>query len=179
VLAAHFRRQARLALKWPAHPQLKRVALGTVPVRWLTRAPVSLLLSLSIIAVACARRPSLEGQSAATPLTRRRPAPNPAACAREPRIASSDSSFIFPPQPTAVIVPSYEVATALRGRTLTIRFLVGVAGVVDSLEILAPPNTNRVALSQLRNQMRRYRFDPALTLDGCPVQSWFPVQLRL
>lgn len=135
------------------------------------RRPLRVLLAVLLVAACSPPRHARAPQGAAP---RPRPAINPAACL-DHSPAASDS--LFPPQPNGVIIPTYSVATALHGRRLTVNILVSAAGTVDSVDVVAPPHTDPTSLAELRRQMLRYTFEPAVTLQGCPVRAWFPIQL--
>jgi len=83
--------------------------------------------------------------------------------------APRDSTW-YPPEPNQIIVPPMQdVPKAMHGRTVSVRFLIGLSGSPDSVDIKGFVDPDY--LPRLTAAMLKYHFRPAIT-QGCRVRAW-------
>jgi hypothetical protein len=82
--------------------------------------------------------------------------------------APGDSTW-HPAQLTQMVVPPTQgLPSSMRGRTTSVRFLIGVYGSPDSIDIKGP--VDRDYLPRLTASLMEYRFRPAI-FQGCLVRA--------
>jgi hypothetical protein len=89
-----------------------------------------------------------------------------------------EGGSVLPPQLDLMIVPPTDRPRSVRGRTYEVRFWVDAAGVVTRVEV-DPDIEDREYRRRFLEQMRRYKFRPARTLDGEAVNGHFVAQITL
>ncbi|MFN0179298.1 MAG: energy transducer TonB [Gemmatimonadales bacterium] len=81
-----------------------------------------------------------------------------------------------PPEPRQLILPPPDVPKSMRGITISVTFLVGPEGRVESVRFVPEPDDRGFA-KKLEEVMRNYRFRPARGPDGTVVAGTVMVQL--
>ena len=81
-----------------------------------------------------------------------------------------------PPEPRQLILPPPEIPKTLRGVTISVTFMVGPEGRVESVRF-SPEPEDRGFARKLEDIMRNYRFRPARGPDGLPVAGTIRVDL--
>ncbi len=80
----------------------------------------------------------------------------------------ADSAFT-PPVAKQMIIPPFDLLSALQGWTFAAQWLVGATGSVDSVGLVGVESVKIAAA--LRKAMSGYRFNPAV-YQGCAVRAW-------
>ena len=85
---------------------------------------------------------------------------------------------VYPPVPQQILIPPTDRPSSVRGTTITARFEISATGEVLRVTLAPQPSDRRFA-SRFVEQMRRYTFTPAYTLDGRPIAAVFEIRFSL
>jgi len=85
---------------------------------------------------------------------------------------------LYPPVPQQILIPPTDRPSAVRGTTITARFEISATGEVMRVTLDPEPRDRRFG-ARFVEQMRRYTFTPAYTLDGRPVAAAFEIRFSL
>lgn len=89
-----------------------------------------------------------------------------------------EGGSVLPPEPELMIVPPTDRPRSVRGRTFEVHFWVDASGAVTRVEV-DPEIEDGDYRRRFLEQMQRYRFKPARTLDGTAVNGHLIVDITL